>query len=70
MREKEAPHLVDLRLNMVDEITQHTMVSGERIGKEELDDRVMDAMRKVPRHEFVPTEVAKLCLLRHAAANR
>jgi len=57
MHKKEAPHLVDLRLNMVDEIAQHAMASGVRIGKEELDDRVMDAMRKVPRHEFVPAEV-------------
>ena len=57
MPEKEAPHLVDLRLNMVDEIAQHAIVSGERIGKEELGDRVMEAMRKVPRHEFVPAEV-------------
>ena len=54
---KEAPHLVDLRLNMVDEIAQHAILSRDRIGKEALDARVMDAIRKVPRHEFVPPEV-------------
>ena len=57
MPEKEAPHLVDLRLNMVDEIAQHATLSGEKIGKAELSERVMAAMRKVPRHEFVPPEV-------------
>ena len=57
MRETEASHLVDLRLNMVDEIAQHAIVSSQRTGKEVLDERVMDAMRKVPRHKFVPAEV-------------
>lgn len=57
MAVKEASHLVDLRLNMVDEIAQHALLSGERIGKETLDERVMEALRRVPRHEFVPAEV-------------
>ena len=57
MPEKEAPHLVDMRLNMVDEIAQHATLSGEKIGRDELSERVMAALRKVPRHEFVPAEV-------------
>ncbi len=57
MAVKEASHLIDLRLNMVDAIAQHALVSGDRIGKEALDERVMEAMRRVPRHEFVPAEV-------------
>lgn len=57
MAVKEVSHLIDLRLNMVDAIAQHALVSGDRIGKEALDERVMEAMRRVPRHEFVPAEV-------------
>jgi protein-L-isoaspartate(D-aspartate) O-methyltransferase len=30
---------------------------GDEIGKTALDDRVLRAMAKVPRHEFVPIEV-------------
>ena len=35
-------------------ITQHL---ADEIGKTALDDRVLTAMSKVPRHEFVPIEV-------------
>ena len=57
MAVKEASHLVDLRLNMVDEIAQHALLSGDRLGKDALDERVMEALRRVPRHVFVPAEV-------------
>jgi protein-L-isoaspartate(D-aspartate) O-methyltransferase len=46
-----------LRQNMVLEIAAQTVLAGERIGKYNLDARVMDAMGKVPRHEFVPVEM-------------
>ncbi|HKQ25590.1 MAG TPA: protein-L-isoaspartate(D-aspartate) O-methyltransferase [Burkholderiales bacterium] len=46
-----------LRQNMVLEIAAQTVLAGERIGKYNLDPRVMEAMGKVPRHEFVPVEV-------------
>jgi protein-L-isoaspartate(D-aspartate) O-methyltransferase len=46
-----------LREHMVLEIVAHTALLGEKIGKYNLDARVMAAMGKVPRHEFVPVEI-------------
>ena len=46
-----------LRQHMVLEIAAQTVLAGERIGKYNLDARVMEAMGKVPRHEFVPVEM-------------
>ena len=46
-----------MRQNMVLEIAALTVLAGERIGKYNLDARVMEAMGKVPRHEFVPVEM-------------
>ncbi|MGQ0577729.1 MAG: protein-L-isoaspartate(D-aspartate) O-methyltransferase [Betaproteobacteria bacterium] len=46
-----------LRQHMVLEIAAQTVLAGERIGKYNLDARVMEIMGKVPRHEFVPVEV-------------
>ena len=42
---------------MVLEIAAQTVLAGERIGKYNLDARVMEVMGKVPRHEFVPVEI-------------
>lgn len=41
------------RRAMIDEIRRETRWVGSEIGKSELDARVLDAMAKVPRHEFV-----------------
>jgi protein-L-isoaspartate(D-aspartate) O-methyltransferase len=46
-----------LRQQMIMEITAHTVMTGEHIGKYNLDARVIRAMGKVPRHEFVPVEL-------------
>jgi protein-L-isoaspartate(D-aspartate) O-methyltransferase len=46
-----------LRQHMVLEIAAQTVLAGERIGKYNLDARVMEIMGKVPRHEFVPVEL-------------
>jgi protein-L-isoaspartate(D-aspartate) O-methyltransferase len=46
-----------LRQHMVLEIAAQTVLAGERIGKYNLDARVMEIMGKVPRHEFVPVEI-------------
>jgi len=46
-----------LRQHMVLEIAAQTVLAGERIGKYNLDARVMEVMGKVPRHEFVPVEI-------------
>lgn len=39
---------------MVNEIENEVVFTERYIGKSKLDDRVMQAMRSVPRHEFVP----------------
>ena len=41
-------------------ITDHV---GAQISKSELDNRVLQAMAKVPRHEFVPVEVQQYAYL-------
>jgi protein-L-isoaspartate(D-aspartate) O-methyltransferase len=46
-----------LREQMVEIIAAHAYYARDQIGKEMLDERVMAAMRKVPRHEFVPIEL-------------
>src|SRR5262249_34473133 len=46
-----------MRREMLAEISASTFLAGSVIGKAVLDQRVMAAMGKVPRHEFVPTEL-------------
>ena len=46
-----------LRQHMIMEIAATTVMVGERIGKYNLDSRVMEVMGKVARHEFVPLEL-------------
>jgi len=41
--------------NMIREIQSEVAFTRHYIGKDKLDDRVMAAMRAVPRHEFVPS---------------
>ena len=45
------------RGEMVDEIARHVRLTAGQTGRDRLDDRVMAAMGKVPRHEFVPVEL-------------
>jgi protein-L-isoaspartate(D-aspartate) O-methyltransferase len=45
-----------MRRRMLAEISAHAVQSRETIGKSAFDRRVMAAMEKVPRHEFVPIE--------------
>ena len=49
---------------MLQDIEREVELTRDLIGKEALDDRVIEAMRKVPRHEFVPPEATA-----HAYAN-
>jgi protein-L-isoaspartate(D-aspartate) O-methyltransferase len=51
-------HLAVFRRHMVDVIGIHADLSSEEIGKSELNERVLTAMREVPRHLFVPAPVA------------
>ena len=54
-----------LRQHMIMEIAATTVMVGERIGKYNLDSRVMAVMGKVARHDFVPLELQP-----HAYLNR
>jgi protein-L-isoaspartate(D-aspartate) O-methyltransferase len=51
-------HLATLRRHMVEVIAIHTDLMSEELGKAELDERVMAALRRVPRHLFVPLPLA------------
>jgi protein-L-isoaspartate(D-aspartate) O-methyltransferase len=55
-----AEDFVILRQHMLAEISARTLQLHGAIGKPALDARVMAAMGKVPRHEFVPVEVQPL----------
>src|SRR5262245_51231391 len=44
------------RLKMVEDIERLHASAGEEAGLRNLDARVLEAMRSVPRHEFVPEE--------------
>jgi protein-L-isoaspartate(D-aspartate) O-methyltransferase len=47
-----------LQQQMVEIIAAHAHLVSEQIGKEKLDDRVMAVMGRIPRHGFVPVELA------------
>jgi len=49
--------LAALRRQMVHEITLHAEHAAVPFGRHTLSDQVMEAMGKVPRHEFVPLEL-------------
>jgi protein-L-isoaspartate(D-aspartate) O-methyltransferase len=51
-------HLAILRRHMVEMIAIHADLSVDEIGKAKLDERVMTAMQRIPRHLFVPEPVA------------
>jgi protein-L-isoaspartate(D-aspartate) O-methyltransferase len=52
-----AEDLEPLREDMLAVIAASAFGLRDAIGKNALDERVMTAMRKVPRHEFVPIEL-------------
>lgn len=64
MTETEAPDWEALRARMVEEIALHARAVAAASGRELLSPRVMAAMGRVPRHEFVP-----LSLQRYAYEN-
>ena len=53
-------HLEILRRHMVEMIDIHFDLASDEIGKETLDPEVRDALLKVPRHLFVPAQLAIL----------
>lgn len=48
---------------MVEQITLHARLVGDRTGRPELSDRVMSVMADVPRHEFVPVELRQFAYM-------
>jgi protein-L-isoaspartate(D-aspartate) O-methyltransferase len=46
-----------LRNSMVETIEAEVLQTREWTGKSQLDKRVIDAMRSIPRHEFVPSQL-------------
>ena len=58
MKPMNEEHFAILRRHMVEVIAIHVDLAGEELGKAALDERVMTAMRRVPRHHFVPAQLA------------
>jgi protein-L-isoaspartate(D-aspartate) O-methyltransferase len=58
MKPMTEKHLAVLRRHMVDLIAIHADLASEEIGKAALAERVMEVMLSVPRHMFVPNQVA------------
>lgn len=46
-----------LRDEMIAEISLGALLMGDQLGRETFDPRVLEAMRRVPRHEYVPEEL-------------
>ena len=58
MKELTEEHFAILRRHMVEMIAIHVDLASEELGKAALDQRVRQAMRRVPRHRFVPAPLA------------
>jgi len=51
-------HLAALKRQMVDLIQAHAFQVREQTGRQEIGGRVLDVMARIPRHAFVPVELA------------
>ncbi len=60
MKPMNEKHLAILRRQMVEVIEIHTDLMSEELGKATLDERVLAAMLRVPRHLFAPEPLASL----------
>lgn len=60
MRPMTEKHFAVLRRHMVEVIGIHTEIMEDEIGKPALDDQVLTAMLHVPRHLFVPEQLASM----------
>src|SRR3974377_1851277 len=60
MKPMSEAHFAILRRHMVEVIEIQVDLASEELGKAALDERVLAAMRKVPRHRFVPSFLAPL----------
>jgi len=60
MKPMSEAHFAILRRHMVEVIGIQVDLASEELGKAVLDERVLAAMRNVPRHRFVPSFLAPL----------
>lgn len=60
---EEDDDLAAARAELVEAIAEHARAVGPMTGRPELDGDILEAMREVPRHEFLPAEVAPLAYL-------
>ena len=60
MSQSDTADFTSLRHAMVRQISLYVGLACDRIGKETLEEAVMAAVAKVPRHEFVPPEMRLL----------
>jgi len=60
MKPMNEEHLAVLRRHMVEVVAIYADLASEELGKAALDERVMAAMLRVPRHLFVPASAAPL----------
>lgn len=60
MKPMSEKHLAILRRHMVEIVDLHMDLMSDELGKNSLDERVAAAMREVPRHLFVPAQLAGL----------
>ena len=51
-------HFAILRRHMIEVIGIHVDLAGDELGKPALDERVLTAMGRVPRHALVPSPLA------------
>jgi len=58
MKPMNESHLTILRRHMAEVVAIHADLAGDETGRAVLDERVMAALRKVPRHLFVPEPLA------------
>jgi len=59
----EDVYFSDLRREMVELIAVHAAMVRDHMDKDAINDRVMAAMAKVPRQEFVPVELRRMAYL-------
>jgi protein-L-isoaspartate(D-aspartate) O-methyltransferase len=60
MKPMNDEHFTVLRRHMVEVIAIHADLMSDELGKDTLDDRVMAVMMRVPRHRFVPEQLAPI----------
>ena len=58
MKPMGEPHLETLRRHMVEVVDMHFDLASEEIGTGELDPQLRSALMRVPRHLFVPSQIA------------